>query len=168
MEEERKPSPPEKQPAYQPGEKGFAAFLLAVGLFFTWQSWLLYAAAPGASSYGAVPLACSCLIDLFAAAILIVDRNKRAQTSGLPFTRKLKSVLHYLVPRDIVVMIALCVLYCAALYVGLGFMAATPLFLWASMSYLMRGRYLTNLLWSALCMVFIYIVFRLLFSVVLP
>jgi hypothetical protein len=47
-------------------------------------------------------------------------------------------------------------------------MIATPIFLWCTMSFLSRGKFVKNLLWTALCMLFIYLVFRVLFSVVLP
>lgn len=167
MEQEKNSTNTEAE-VFQPGEKGFAAFLLAVGLFFTWQSWLLYRASPSASSYGAVPLACSLLIDVFAVAILISDRNKTAETSKLALGAKIKCVVHYLVPQDVLVVLALVVLYCAALYLKIGFIPATSVFLWVGMSYLMRGKYLFNLIWTFLCVAFIYVVFHLLFSVVLP
>ncbi len=168
MEEEKKTIRPDEQKPFQPGEKGFAIFLLVIGLFFTWQSVLLYQKAPGASSCGAVPLFCSALIDLFAVAILITDRKKHSVNSGLSLGAAARNALHHLVSLDILVMAALVLIYCIALYVGAGFMLATPVFLWAGMTYLSRGNYVKNLLWTALCMLFIYLVFRVLFSVILP
>ena len=168
MDEKERLTRPDAQKPYKPGEKGFAAFLLVIGLFFTWQSWLLYRSSPGAASYGAVPLFCSCVIDLMAILILITDRKKNSENSGLPLGQRLKNTLRYLFSRDILVMLALVLAYCVALYFGAGFMLATPIFLWVGMSYLSRGNYLKNILWTALCMAFIYLVFRVLFSVVLP
>ena len=159
---------PDQAPEFQPGEKGFAVFLLLVGLFFTWQSVLLYQKAPGASGSGAVPLFCSVVIDLLAIAILITDRKKQSVSSGQPFSAAVKNAVAYLANRDVVVMILLILAYCAALYLDVGFMIATPVFLWVGMSYLSRKNYLKNVLWTALCMLFIYLVFRVLFSVVLP
>ena len=168
MDEEKKTIRPDEQAPYQPGEKGFAVFLLLIGLFFTWQAVKLYQQAPGASSYGAVPLFCSALIDLFAILILIFDRNKKSANSGQPFAAAVKNVAKYLFNADILVVLAMVVVYCAALYFKLGFMLATPVFLWAIMTYLGRGNFFKNVCWTALCMVFIYLVFKVLFSVVLP
>jgi hypothetical protein len=150
------------------GEKGFSIFLLLVGLFFTWQSWKLYQQSPGASSYGAVPLACSVLIVLFSLAILISDWRKKSPISGKKLLEKIKEGFRSILPLDVVVLIGMGILYCGALYLNIGFLLATPIFLWCSMTYLSRGGYLKNLLWTALCMGFIYLVFKVLFSVVLP
>lgn len=168
MDENEKLTRPDEQKPYKSGEKGFAVFLLALGLFFTWQSVLLYRQAPGASSYGAVPLFCSVVIDIMAIAILITDRKKQSESSGLPVGQVVKNTLKYLFSIDIIVMLVLVAVYCAALYLGAGFMFATPVFLWLGMTYLSRGDYLKNILWTALCMGFIYLIFRVLFSVVLP
>jgi hypothetical protein len=152
----------------QPGEKGFTCFLLLVGLFFTWQSWLLYCKDPGASSYGAVPLACSSLIVFFALATIFVDRKKKTPVSGFSLGKMAKEVFLSALPQDLFVMLCMVLVYSVGLYLNLGFMIITPVFLWCGMSYLSRGDYLKNLLWTALCMGFIYVVFKLLFSVVLP
>ena len=168
MDNKEKRTRPDAQKPYKPGEKGFAVFLLVIGLFFTWQSWKLYSSAPGASSYGAVPLFCSCVIDFMAILILITDRKKSSENSGVPFGQILKNTLRHLFSLDILIMLGLVLAYCIALYAGAGFMIATPIFLWVGMSYLSRGKFLKNILWTALCMAFIYLIFRVLFSVVLP
>lgn len=168
MNEENKTIRPDQTPDFQPGEKGFAVFLLLIGLFFTWQSVLLYQKAPGASGSGAVPLFCSVVIDLFAIAILVTDRKRRSINSGKPFGEVVRNTLAYLASRDVVVMILLVVVYCVALFLEVGFMIATPIFLWVGMCYLSRKNYVKNIIWTALCMLFIYLVFRVLFSVVLP
>lgn len=168
MDEKTKNTVPENEITHQPGEKGFAIFLLLIGLFFTWQSVILYQQAPGASSYGAVPLFCSAAIDILAIAILITDRNKKSMNSGKPLKEAISNMAHHLFRRDIVVMVGLVLLYCVALYMNVGFMIATPIFLWIAMTYLGRGNMVKNLLWTAICMVFIYLVFQILFSVVLP
>jgi hypothetical protein len=157
-----------RQPELQTGEKGFTVFLLLVGLFFTWQSWKLYCNAPGASSYGAVPLACSVMITVFALAILLTNLKKHTPLHGLALGQKLKTAFRTILPGDVLVIVGLGVAYCLALYLDAGFMIATPIFLWCTMSFLSRGKFVKNLLWTALCMLFIYLVFRVLFSVVLP
>lgn len=168
MNEKKKEIAPGKPMTHQPGEKGFAVFLLLIGLFFTWQSWLLYEQAPGASSYGAVPLFCSGAITVLAIIILITDRSKKSVNSGKTIKEAAANMAHHLFKKDILVMLLLVLLYCIALYMNLGFMIATPIFLWLSMTYLGRGNRLKNLFWTAVCMGFIYLVFQVLFSVVLP
>lgn len=159
---------PDQQSTYKPGEKGFAVFMLLVGLFFTWQSVLIYARKPGASSCGAVPLFCSVIIDLLAVLILITEWKKGTVSAGEHASGMVRAALRYLAPLDIVVVCIFVAVYCVALYLGLGFMIVTPVFLWGTMTFLSRGNYIKNILWTVLCMVFIYLVFRMLFSVILP
>ena len=54
------------------------------------------------------------------------------------------------------------------MYLGLSFYIATALFLWGSMTYLMKGSYLKNILWTAILIVFAVVVFRMIFGVVFP
>ena len=157
-----------KEAPFQPGEKGFAVFLLILGAYFFYESIKLYQASPGASSYGAVPLFVSALIIIFSIAIIISDWKKDSLNHGISKGEMVKKTLNYIFTKDVLVIFILIVLYCVALYLDLGFNIATPIFLWCGMSYLMRKNYIKNLLWTALCMAFILLVFSLLFSVVLP
>ena len=166
MDEEKKLQEPEI--THNSGEKGFALVLLVIGLFFTWQSYLMFREEPVASSYGAVPLFCSGIITLLALVILITDRKKRTPGTGKPLKEALLLAVRHVAGKDVLVMIGLIILYCLALYLGSGFMIATPIFLWVGMTWLSRGNYLKNILWTAICMGFIYLVFKVLFSVVLP
>ena len=168
MNEEKEIEQKKESESFKPGEKGFAVFLLMFGLFFTWQSWKLYQNAPGASSCGSVPLFCSAIITILSLVVIVVDRKKPSENSGKPVGEIVKTAMSYLLPKDVLVMVGLVVIYCITLYMGLGFLIVTPVFLWVSMVYLSRGNYAKNLLWTALCMLFIYLVFKVLFSVVLP
>ena len=157
-----------KNAPFQPGEKGFAFFLLILGAYFFYESMKLYQASPGASSYGAVPCFVSALIVLFSLAIIVSDWKKPSLNHGLALGEKIKKTLSYMLPNDVLVIAVLIVIYCVALYLDLGFYFVTPVFLWVGMSYLMRKDYIKNILWTAVCMVFIWAVFTTLFSVVLP
>ena len=55
-----------------------------------------------------------------------------------------------------------------ALVLGINFYISTGLFLYATMCYLLRKDFLKNILWTALVMAFIVVVFRMLFGVVFP
>jgi len=157
-----------KQAPFVPGEKGFAVFLLLFGAFFLWQSVLLYGEHPGADSAGAVPLFVSALIVILAIAIIATDRKAPSVNKGQTVGVIIKNTLGYMFQKDVLVEMGLILAYCVALNFGLGFYIATPVFLWVSMCYLMRKDYVKNLLWTALCMAFIVVVFRFIFSVVLP
>lgn len=157
-----------KQKPFAPGEKGFAFALLIFGAFFLWQSWKLYQAHPGADAAGAMPLFVSALIVIFSICIIVSDWKAPSVNHGLSFGEQAKKTLGYIFQIDVLVEMGLILAYCFALNFGLGFYIATPVFLWVSMCYLMRKDYVKNLLWTALCMAFIIIVFRFIFSVVLP
>jgi hypothetical protein len=108
------------------------------------------------------------MITVFALAILLTNLKKHTPLHGLALGQKLKTAFRTILPGDVLVIVGLGVAYCLALYLDAGFMIATPIFLWCTMSFLSRGKFVKNLLWTALCMLFIYLVFRVLFSVVLP
>ena len=158
----------EKKETFKSGEKGFAVFWLLIGAFFFYQSWLMYRESPSAESHGAVPLFVSGLIVVFSIIILVIDRNKVSENHGRSVGAMLKDTLEKTLPKDIVITLLMLLFYCIGLLEGLGFYIATPVFLWAAMSYLMRKDYLKNLLWTALCVGFIFAVFSTLFKVVLP
>ncbi|SCZ79306.1 tripartite tricarboxylate transporter TctB family protein [Acidaminobacter hydrogenoformans] len=156
------------QTKFQPGEKGFAVFLFIFGSFFTYQSVLMYQKAPGASSYAAVPLFVSVLIMIFSALIFIFDYKAESVNHDQPTGEKVKRSLSYIFQKDVLVMMGLILLYSIALRYKLGFYFVTPVFLWLSMSYLMRKNLVKNILWTALSLLFIFMVFSFAFRVVLP
>jgi hypothetical protein len=157
-----------KNQKFQPGEKGFAVFLFLFGSFFTYQSYLMYQKAPGASSYAAVPLFVSLLIVIFSAMIFIFDYHAESVNHGHPTGEKIKKSLSYIFQIDVLVIMGLILLYSISLKYDLGFYVVTPIFLWLSMSYLMRKHLLKNVLWTALSLLFIFVVFSFAFRVVLP
>ncbi|MGF6905771.1 tripartite tricarboxylate transporter TctB family protein [Fusobacterium sp. PH5-44] len=158
----------EKEDKFKPGEKGFAVFLLLFGLYFFYGSINLYRNDPKPSSYGAVPLFVSAVIIIFSLAVIISDRKKKTETEKMNRKKMIGTTLSYIFPLDVLIIMILMVLYCIGLYVNIGFFIATPIFLWFSMCYLMRKNYLKNIIWTALSMVFILIIFTHIFKVVLP
>jgi hypothetical protein len=156
-------------PAMKPGEKGFNIFLLLMGLFFLSESIKMYQVKPGASSYAAVPLFVSILIVVFSMITIISDIRKKTPTSvSVTKGQMFKNAILFIFPKDIVVILLLILLYCIGLYVGLGFYIVTPVFLWISMCYLMGEKFLHNILWTALSLAFIFVMFSTIFKVVLP
>lgn len=156
------------QASFKPGEKGFPVFLFFIGGFFAYQSLLMYQKAPGASSYAAVPLFVSCLIMIFSSLIIFADRKAVSQTHKLSLSQKIMKSFTYMFPKDVLVMILLILLYSTGLLMKFGFYLLTPMFLWLSMSYLMRKHYFKNIAWTGLSLLFIFVVFSFAFKVVLP
>lgn len=173
----------EEQKPFRSGEKGFAIFWLLFGGFFFYQSVLLYQKHPGLDSCAAIPLFVTGVVVVCSLIILLIDRKAPSESSGKPVGEVVKNTLHTMFPIDVVVTMVMILLYCIALYAGLGFYPSTCIFLWFAMTWFMRKQYraangfdgkafvkvaLKNVLWTAVCVLFILIVFTYLFKVVLP
>lgn len=155
----------------QSGERGFSLLLCLVGLFFLIQSIAMWnrAAEPKLSSAAALPLFCSAVWTVLTLWDFLGSLRLKSPLSGLKsFQKTAAGLLNYAFPTSVVIMIAAIVLYSAALLLHISFYIATPLFLWGSMCYLMRGGYVKNILWTAICVAFIIVVFQILFGVVMP
>lgn len=153
---------------FHPGEKGFSVFLFFIGVFFAYQSYLMYLKSPGASSYAAVPLFVSILIMIFSGLIFVFDFKMKSENSNAALSQKIIRSFSYMFPKDVLVMMILILLYCVALLFRLGFYSITPVFLWMSMCYLMQRHYAKNVIWTGLSLLFIFAVFSFAFKVVLP
>jgi len=148
----------------KPGEQAFMAALFLLGGAALWQSlrlWL-YLSEPRLASAAALPLAASLLWTLLSLIILIQSPRQTRPANALG------RALGYVLPPPLPAMLTGIALYCLALLLNVSFYIATPLFLWGAMCYLMRQNYLKNMLWTALCMGFITLIFKALFNVVLP
>ena len=160
----------EKKYPLAPGEKVFAVVLLATGLAalgLALELWFRMSA-PRISSAAAMPLFVSALWSLMALLNVIENFKLKTPLSGKKGAEKVWEGLRYAMPKDVVVMLVAVLAYCVALLMGLSFYIATSLFLYGTMCYLTRKNYLKNVLWTALVMAFIVVVFRMLFSVVFP
>ena len=152
----------------KPGEKGFPVVLLLLGIFVTKESAAMYREAPQLESYGTVPLICGILLIVFSVFIIINNFRMQSEIKGLPFKEKAESVVSHLFSKDVLVMLALILIYCLLLNFGLPFIISSPIFLWVSMTYLRRGGYVRNIIYTAIIMVFVIVVFNVAFHVVLP
>lgn len=152
----------------KPGEKGFAFVLLGFGILVLTEAVKMYQKEPKVSSYGAMPVFLGSLLILFSVVIVIQNLKKTSEMSGKPWKEQLATGLRHLFRKDVAVMTLLLLAYSMALFFGLGFVAATPVFLWVSMCYLTRKKYAMNLVYTAIVMAFVMIVFKLVFRVVLP
>lgn len=162
--------PDSRQSEFRPGETAFNALLFLAGLFFFLQSLALWLRMerPRVASAAALPLLVSALWALLSLTTTIENLRKAPRRVAGGATAPKLDALRYAFPQAVLVALAAIAAYCALLFVGAGFFAATPLFLFALMCYLTRANYASNLLYTALVMAFVVLVFRVLLGVVLP
>lgn len=154
----------------QPGEKGFTIVLLAFCAFLLYRSILLWQQAPGINGPAIVPVLASGLPALLLAISVLTNFWKTTPLSkaGLSGKEKYDLVVTYLFSRNVLVTLVAIVAYCVLLNMGISFYIVSSLFLWGLMSFLAKGNYIKNILWTALTMAFIFGVFQVMFSVVMP
>lgn len=152
----------------KPGEKVFPVLLLIVGILVTKESWGMYKRSPELSGYGTVPLFCGAMITLLSIVIIITNMFHKSDISGMSLKEKAAAVVKHLFSLDVLVMLVMIIAYCVLLANGIPFIISSPIFLWASMTYLERGNFVKNILFTAIVMAFVILVFKVGFHVVLP
>lgn len=152
----------------KPGEKVFTLILFIVGALFTKGSWSMYKADPTLQGYGTVPLFCGIMIMVFSAFILLRSLRTKSEVAGLSFKEKAAELRKHLFAGDVIITLLIILAYCALLAFNVPFIIASPLFLWGAMTYLRRGGWIKNIIYTAIIMVFVILVFNVGFSVVLP
>ncbi len=152
----------------RPGEKGFTLIMFVVGALLTKGSWIMYKADPSLSGYGTVPLFCGVMIMILSGFIFIKNLSHKSEISGIPMKEQASNIAHHLFSLDVVIMILIILAYCLLLVFNIPFEIASMIFLLGSMTYLQRGKFLKNILWSAIILAFVILVFNVGFGVVLP
>ncbi len=152
----------------KPGEKGFTLILFVIGALFTKGSLDMYRADPTLEGYGTVPLFCGLMIMVLSAFILLGSLRTKSEISGQPVGEQASAVKKHLFNGDVIVMLLIILAYCGLLAFNVPFIISSPLFLWGSMTYLCRGGWLKNIIYTALVMIFVILVFSVGFNVVLP
>ena len=151
----------------KPGEKGFSIILLIIGVLALIESIRMYIKEPTSSSFGALPLFLSSVIVIFMLKIIFIEERSNGKDK-VSFKDFLVEIKKYAFPKDIVMIFILLVLYCLLLVMGVGFEISSTLFLMVSMTYLMRGQTFKNVIYTGIIMIFILLVFRTIFQVILP
>lgn len=142
----------------RPGEAGFTLILLGASLVLLWNAYGI-SGFEGLSSPGTIPMATTFIMCIAAAMIAF-------RTVRLP-SLMTETMAEHIVPMVIVLMGALLVAY-AALLKPLGFLPTSALFLTLAIKLLWRRGWGITLLVSLGSLAAIYIVFRLIFTVLMP
>lgn len=148
--------------ARQPGELAFSLALLAFSLFATWVAWGI-SGFESLSSAGVFPMLAT--FTMVVTGLFIVSEAARAlpDKDASAFRRFTAEVT----PLRLIVFALLIGAYMLALEPA-GFLLSSFLFLFLALSFLYRRGVLVNLLISGGSLAVIYIIFRQVFSVVLP
>ena len=163
-----------KEHSLEAGEKVFSVILLLVGcvaLYLSINLWFSISLrrGPRIASAAAVPVFVSALWVLMSLWTVIENFRLTTPLSNVKgLSNKFIKAVQYAMPLNVLIMLVLIVAYCVALLEGVSFYIATPAFLYISMCYLTRKDFLKNIIWTAIVMAFIVLVFRVLFSVVFP
>ncbi|WP_137179801.1 tripartite tricarboxylate transporter TctB family protein [Roseomonas sp. AR75] len=149
----------------QPGETVFGYLLLLFGLFVATEGYRidgLYSP----SAAGMFPALAGGVMAL--SALAIIRRTHRMKPAHIPEgSGTAREFLRRTTPTDVAVMALLMLGYMLALE-PFGFPVASFVFLFLAIFYLHRGSLLATLLISAGTLAAVYLVFRVLFTVVLP
>lgn len=146
----------------QPGELAFSLAVLIFSLFAGWQAWRI-AGFSSLSSAGVFPMIAT--FTMIVSGIVVVAEAARARPAacGNAAARFFAEVT----PLRLVIFALMIVGYMLALEPA-GFLVSSFAFLFAGMAYLYRRSILLSLAVSAVSLAVIYVVFRHVFSVVLP
>lgn len=143
----------------RPGEMAFVLLLVVVSLLAAWQAWTI-SGFSSPSSPGMFPMFAAATM-VVSGLLILVDTARRRREAGDG------GFLSEITPPRLIVFAAMIVAYMVALQ-PVGFLGSSFVFLFAAMAYLNRGSVLLNLVLSAASLALIYVVFRHVFSVVLP
>ena len=160
-----------EQPHFRPGELVFTAVLFLAGTFFFFHACKLFLRmeAPRVYSAAALPLLTSGTWMVLALLVPLENLRKRKhRRKSEPFGKKARAGVAYAFPKEVVAVLLAIVIYCTLLLARVSFYIVTPLFLYGGMCILMRGGYVKNILYTAIIMAFVVLVFRMVFGVVFP
>jgi len=140
------------------GEKAFTIILFLAGAFFFSQAAELWGRMPQPriSSAAALPLFAGAVWTIFAFLGAVKSIKKPASAEKAEHAPS----------KEVFVMFAFVVIYCALLFFGVYFYLVTTLFLYGSMCYLSRKGFLKNMLWTGIFMLLTYFIFDVMFGVV--
>lgn len=144
----------------KPGETGFNILLLLGSVFLFYQAYKI-AGFSALSSPGAIPMAASAIMVISACIIVMKDFARPKAVGGV------KAFFAQILPFTIAVMCGFIILFAVVLQ-KVGFVLTGLVFLWVSIWFLQKRGPLPAAMIALLCVVVIYVLFRLIFQVILP
>ncbi|HPY39043.1 MAG TPA: tripartite tricarboxylate transporter TctB family protein [Thiolinea sp.] len=147
-------------PARKPGETGFNILLLLGSIFLFYQAYKI-AGFSALSSPGAIPMAASATM-VISACIIVAKEFSRPKAEG-----GAKAFFVQILPFTLAVMCGLIILFAVVLQ-KVGFILTGLSFLFFSIWFLQKRGPASAALIALLCVVVIYVLFRLIFQVILP
>lgn len=150
------------RPTRRPGELVFAALLVIFSLAAAWQAWRIsgFSSISGPGVFPMIATATMLISGLFILAGAARKKPEAERGSAASF-------LSDVTPATLLIFGAMIVVYMLMLEQA-GFVVSSFLFLFASFAWLWRGRILLSLVIAAGSLAAVYVVFRHVFSVVLP
>ena len=139
-----------------------------VGLVFFVQSLGFFKEDPSPSGYAMFPLLVSGLLLVLTVIDFIQKMKLRSELDGLSMNEKIAATLKYLFPINSLVFLFMSIGLFFAISLGVPFMVACTVFLLVSMCFLIPKAFVKNLMYTAIIMVTIYVIFAVLFKVTLP
>lgn len=144
----------------KPGETAFAVIATVFGILGYY--FALGMTSENLSSPSVFPKLASCIIVICGVVCIYRSCKKEAPEAGSP------NVFRYLLPKDVIVILAFLLIYCIALP-RLHFIVSSYAFMVIGMIYLHRGKYIwQSFVISAVAMALLVAVFRYVFLVILP
>lgn len=149
----------------KPGEVVFTILLVVVSAFLMWQAFGI-SGFQSVSSAGMFPMLAGLTMTV-TAVVVLVDQLKGAKSTGDRTGSRWATFRSAVLPREVMAG-ALAVLAYMLLLESLGFLLSSYLFLVLAMRLFGSRRWILNLVVSAASLGIIHLVFRTVFSVVLP
>jgi putative tricarboxylic transport membrane protein len=146
----------------RPGELAFIVLLTIFSLLAAWQAWLI-SGFSSPSSPGMFPMFATFTMVVSGIAILADTARKRRYEER----SAVQAFMADVTPVRLLVFAAMIIGYMLLLEPA-GFLISSFAFLFASMAFLYRGSILVSLVTSAFSLAVIFVLFRHVFSVVLP
>ncbi len=166
--ENKQPVEEKTETLLKPGAKVMPFLLIAFALVFFISSIQLYKEDPVISGSATFPLIVSGVMLLLSIVDCIQKLMSKSEIAGKPFKEKIVAVIKFVMPFRCFIFLLMAVGYYFLLQLGVGFIIASSIFLMASMCYLMRGQYVKNAIYTAICVAALYVIFKVVFKVFLP
>lgn len=143
----------------RPGEVIFAVILVTLSATMLWEAIGIRGAFDKLSSPAAIPMATTVAM-LITSVLVALRTRKRPSTTGETFANDI-------LPLRVIVMVVLLILF-GLVFKTLGFLPTAAIFLTASIKYLGQRSWLFTLTVSLGSLICIWIIFRVVFTVLLP